>query len=789
MNDYLKEHKESYSEKSIVINYLDLCEKLVSGTAIVNPNIFAAQSVAKYFPVVGAQQDAPEFLVKFFNDIFEENSYVTEIKNVIKARDEFKSFLEKNKEDVATFFFDTFKKDPYLIKNKNVVQSFIASDKFKENQVLIGAIQSVFKDSSNIWDSLDQYTKPLVQLYTLFPIIFDGISDAFGHKRGKNILAAFLDVAVKGFDGVIFDTLEKSLVNYFSQEPLTWLCPECQKKKIYTRVTIDKHGKSNCPLHEDIAQEILVKGDNRWNCSECKKKVDAIKGFRLISEPKILIIALKRFESIWDEKEAKMVSQKLTHKVDCPLILSLKIAAPEEKIVHYELVAISDHGGGTGGGHYIAYAKDVGQKWYQYDDSRVTEEKNITSVTSSAKPYILFYIKSDQAIVPQGAVADIAKAEGGESAPPKSESEKIKEALEKEKEEVGVQGKKASSGGVEVSAAAKKAFKEQLVEIDKKAPKNEKTKILSSKVKKLIEFFEKWASGKDALVEESIEKEIEGFYSISAETLKKEGASSEELLELQLWIAECSALFEAVNQGLSYKKEQQAAVVIAEGEESGKPKGGPEKTKEALKKEKAERALREKKEVEAKAAKEKLEKEKVEAAANAEREKIEKEKLQKEQAEREKIKNEFKEQLQKLGTEEVLKNEQAKILGPKVKELIDFFEKWASEKDLPVGETIKKKIEEFGFVAKSGTPKEQKWIAGCLALLEKIKKELPQELEKTKEGEGGASIQEKLESLKKRLVELKGAVGSLQKSLSQVGEKLKELNKKMLGLQGVLKKT
>lgn len=58
----------------------------------------------------------------------------------------------------------------------------------------------------------------------------------------------------------------------------------------------------------------------------------------------------------------------------------------------YELYAISNHYGGLGGGHYTAYAKN-NEKWYEFDDSRVSNSFKKDIVSSSA--YILFYERKD----------------------------------------------------------------------------------------------------------------------------------------------------------------------------------------------------------------------------------------------------------------------------------------------------------------------------------------------------------------------------------------------------------
>jgi len=51
--------------------------------------------------------------------------------------------------------------------------------------------------------------------------------------------------------------------------------------------------------------------------------------------------------------------------------------------VLYDLFAVSNHFGGTGGGHYTAYAKNPKtKKWYDFDDSYVKEVYDAQSVVS-----------------------------------------------------------------------------------------------------------------------------------------------------------------------------------------------------------------------------------------------------------------------------------------------------------------------------------------------------------------------------------------------------------------------
>merc|ERR1711862_922564 len=61
----------------------------------------------------------------------------------------------------------------------------------------------------------------------------------------------------------------------------------------------------------------------------------------------------------------------------------------------YDLVAVSNHFGALGGGHYTAYAKNVNDdKWYKYDDSNVSQTTDTSKICSSAA-YVLFYQRRD----------------------------------------------------------------------------------------------------------------------------------------------------------------------------------------------------------------------------------------------------------------------------------------------------------------------------------------------------------------------------------------------------------
>jgi ubiquitin carboxyl-terminal hydrolase 4/11/15 len=72
------------------------------------------------------------------------------------------------------------------------------------------------------------------------------------------------------------------------------------------------------------------------------------------------------------------------------------IKDPEAPSMFYDLVAVTNHYGSMGGGHYTAYAKNhIANKWYEFNDSRVSSISPRQIVTPAA--YVLFYQRKHEA--------------------------------------------------------------------------------------------------------------------------------------------------------------------------------------------------------------------------------------------------------------------------------------------------------------------------------------------------------------------------------------------------------
>lgn len=133
--------------------------------------------------------------------------------------------------------------------------------------------------------------------------------------------------------------------------------------------------------------EILGSADS-WYCPNCKQHTQASKQIELWNTPDILLIHLKRFEN------QRSFSDKIDATVKFPIegldmspYLSYKKEGENDV---YDLIAVDNHYGGLGGGHYTAYCRNfIDGKWYYFDDSRVNEVSPENSIAGSA--YLLFY--------------------------------------------------------------------------------------------------------------------------------------------------------------------------------------------------------------------------------------------------------------------------------------------------------------------------------------------------------------------------------------------------------------
>lgn len=68
---------------------------------------------------------------------------------------------------------------------------------------------------------------------------------------------------------------------------------------------------------------------------------------------------------------------------------------PNKDPIYYDLYAVSNHFGSLHGGHYTAYGyNSLVNKWYEFNDSSVSNVSDISDITSPGA-YLLFYRKRE----------------------------------------------------------------------------------------------------------------------------------------------------------------------------------------------------------------------------------------------------------------------------------------------------------------------------------------------------------------------------------------------------------
>ncbi|XP_007168801.2 ubiquitin carboxyl-terminal hydrolase 4 isoform X4 [Balaenoptera acutorostrata] len=146
-----------------------------------------------------------------------------------------------------------------------------------------------------------------------------------------------------------------------------------------------------------------------WYCPNCKKHQQATKKFDLWSLPKILVVHLKRFSynRYWRDKLDTVVEFPVR-----ALNMSEFVCDLSARPYVYDLIAVSNHYGAMGVGHYTAYAKNkLNGKWYYFDDSSVSLASEDQIVTKAA--YVLFYQRRDDELYKTTSLSSPGSFDGG----------------------------------------------------------------------------------------------------------------------------------------------------------------------------------------------------------------------------------------------------------------------------------------------------------------------------------------------------------------------------------------
>lgn len=148
-----------------------------------------------------------------------------------------------------------------------------------------------------------------------------------------------------------------------------------------------------------IKPETLDESES-WYCGKCKEHRRATKVLHPYAAPRVLVLHLKRFafhngrrEKIPTPVEVPLEGLDLSKWVQVrgspdmdPDVNRNKAPPPV-----YNLFAVANHYGTSGGGHYVATARNpVTGHWYELDDDVVTRMDAAEPVDGS-HAYVLFY--------------------------------------------------------------------------------------------------------------------------------------------------------------------------------------------------------------------------------------------------------------------------------------------------------------------------------------------------------------------------------------------------------------
>ena len=159
---------------------------------------------------------------------------------------------------------------------------------------------------------------------------------------------------------------------------------------------IKEHGESNLEeCLQNFSKEESLFGDNKYKCEHCNTLTDAKKTLYIWEAPEILIIQFIRFKNI------RSNISKITSKINFP-IKNLNLKHNSNKLhpvdhIQYDLVAITDHKGPYGFGHYIANCLNpINNKWYEFNDEKIFHiaNENVINEIVTENAYILFYVRN-----------------------------------------------------------------------------------------------------------------------------------------------------------------------------------------------------------------------------------------------------------------------------------------------------------------------------------------------------------------------------------------------------------
>ena len=295
------------------------------------------------------------------NCVISPGRFINTIQRIAKItnRDLFTGWSQNDLPEFLLFLFDSF----HSALTREVIMDIKGNIKTKKDE-MGKACYEMMKT---------QYTKD----YSEFLNIFFGIH--------VSVLTPVIEN-----NKVLIDNSED--VNYLSLRPEPYMLihlPIPSKEEVNIRNTDKNVTLFDC-FNKQCECEML-EGDNAWFNENENKKQNVNKRLLFWSLPNIMIIDIKRFITSMNGK-----SKKNQQFIDIPINnvdFSKYVEGYAKETYIYDLYAICNHHGQIDGGHYSATIRTSNGKWYNFNDTQVTEILVNDNIISGNTPYCLFYRK------------------------------------------------------------------------------------------------------------------------------------------------------------------------------------------------------------------------------------------------------------------------------------------------------------------------------------------------------------------------------------------------------------
>lgn len=290
-----------------------------------------------YFKGGGVQHDTQDFLQNLIDNIHE----------AVKTNNDNKIVLSEYENKLSNIDMDihTAKKDNNI-------------DVLRQNMIV---------KSNMILDNREQYF------------------NACTKQKWKDYLCKGYSVINDIFSGMFIDTFECKTCNYVRYKFDTF---NLLTLSIPQKIDENKNEYTLDDLFVYYTQNENLEGKEQYNCEYCCVKRDAIKKSYIHQFPDTLVILIKK----WQQHNGTIFKSNIKIKYNHIFNIQPYITQYNQNNTIYELYSVIRHTGGTNGGHYYTYNKNLlNNLWYLHDDGDVFHVDDAEPLNCNG--YILFYRK------------------------------------------------------------------------------------------------------------------------------------------------------------------------------------------------------------------------------------------------------------------------------------------------------------------------------------------------------------------------------------------------------------